>query len=188
MAFEGWISRRVAAALVAAIAAVAPLGAAGDAAAGILMIAPVGPPNAPHPYPFLYWDSVWDPGVEHNDVVVRHANVQAIPRELYRDPVPADRAEAFVLADTGARVVADSALTSSFQCVAAEHIGVCQPFPLPSTYTNMTGLTVSLGAGDDRANMRDGTRNDVICGTGTDTVVVDAVDRVSSDCENVTAG
>ena len=187
MAFGGWISRRMAGALVATIAAMGSLGAVGDAAAGVLMVSPGLPPY--HPDSFMYWDSAWDEVIENNDVVVRGANVKAIPPELYQYPVPIDRAEAIVITDTGARVVADSALSQYVRCVAAEHVGVCQPIPVPYIYGYpITGFGVSLREGDDRADTRDGTSEWVDCGTGTDTVVADAVDRVSSNCESVTVG
>ena len=41
------------------------------------------------------------------------------------------------------------------------------------------------GGGDDTLQARDGAVDEVSCGTGTDTAVVDANDSVASDCENV---
>jgi hypothetical protein len=41
------------------------------------------------------------------------------------------------------------------------------------------------GGGDDTLQARDGAVDQVSCGTGTDTTVVDANDSVASDCENV---
>ena len=42
------------------------------------------------------------------------------------------------------------------------------------------------GAGNDRITARDGQRDTVHCGTGTDTVTADKTDTISRDCETVT--
>jgi Ca2+-binding RTX toxin-like protein len=44
---------------------------------------------------------------------------------------------------------------------------------------------ISAGNGDDTIRTRDGERDVVTCGTGTDTVTADKKDRVAQDCENV---
>ncbi len=44
------------------------------------------------------------------------------------------------------------------------------------------------GGGNDTMNARDGYKDDVNCGLGTDTAYVDRRDRVSEDCENVFGG
>lgn len=44
---------------------------------------------------------------------------------------------------------------------------------------------VSGGKGKDRLLARDGLRDRIYCGLGTDTVVADALDRVQADCETV---
>jgi hypothetical protein len=42
------------------------------------------------------------------------------------------------------------------------------------------------GAGSwDTIEARDGTRDNITCGPGTDTVLADAVDSVAAGCENV---
>ena len=41
------------------------------------------------------------------------------------------------------------------------------------------------GGGNDTMNARDGYRDDVNCGLGTDTAYVDKLDRINEDCENV---
>ena len=45
--------------------------------------------------------------------------------------------------------------------------------------------TVNGDAGDDRINVRDGTRDVVTCGLGIDRVRADLQDAVSADCERV---
>ena len=44
------------------------------------------------------------------------------------------------------------------------------------------------GGGNDRMNARDGYKDTVDCGLGTDTAYVDWLDRVNEDCENVFGG
>jgi len=40
--------------------------------------------------------------------------------------------------------------------------------------------------GDDRVFAVDGDKDDILCGSGTDTVEADAIDEVANGCENVT--
>jgi hypothetical protein len=57
---------------------------------------------------------------------------------------------------------------------------------LPTTVTGgVGGKDVELGAGDDSVSLRNGVRDHISCGDGDDTVVADAQDDVSDDCEHV---
>jgi hypothetical protein len=47
------------------------------------------------------------------------------------------------------------------------------------------GDSISMGAGDDRANTRDGFADDVSCGSGKDTVKADREDEIANNCEKV---
>jgi Ca2+-binding RTX toxin-like protein len=48
--------------------------------------------------------------------------------------------------------------------------------------------TFSSGAGDDRNLARDGVADSITCGTGTDSVTADTIDKEpAGDCENVSA-
>jgi hypothetical protein len=44
---------------------------------------------------------------------------------------------------------------------------------------------LSGGSGDDVINAKDGSKDTIDCGTGSDRVTVDAIDVVSSNCEQV---
>ncbi|HST41157.1 MAG TPA: calcium-binding protein [Conexibacter sp.] len=46
-------------------------------------------------------------------------------------------------------------------------------------------LVCRVGTGNDTVHIRDGEPDSVVCGTGTDTVIADAIDTVAPDCENV---
>jgi Ca2+-binding RTX toxin-like protein len=48
--------------------------------------------------------------------------------------------------------------------------------------------TINGGPGNDEIRAEDGVGDQIICGGGTDTIARDAIDNVSSDCENVTTG
>ena len=44
---------------------------------------------------------------------------------------------------------------------------------------------ITGGSGDDVINAKDGSKDTIDCGTGSDRVTVDAIDVVSSNCEQV---
>jgi hypothetical protein len=44
---------------------------------------------------------------------------------------------------------------------------------------------ITGGTGDDVINAKDGSKDTIDCGTGSDRVTVDAIDVVSSNCEQV---
>ena len=44
---------------------------------------------------------------------------------------------------------------------------------------------ITGGSGDDVINAKDGAKDTIDCGTGSDRVTVDAIDVVSSNCEQV---
>ena len=44
---------------------------------------------------------------------------------------------------------------------------------------------ITGGSGDDVINSKDGSKDTIDCGTGSDRVTVDAIDVVSSNCEQV---
>jgi Ca2+-binding RTX toxin-like protein len=44
---------------------------------------------------------------------------------------------------------------------------------------------ISAGAGDDRIRARDGSRDEVGCGSGHDVAIIDAKDEVHRGCERV---
>ena len=50
---------------------------------------------------------------------------------------------------------------------------------------DVTGDTLTGGEGDDRFHVRDGERDAIDCGEGTDVVLADTVDEVTESCETV---
>ncbi len=47
------------------------------------------------------------------------------------------------------------------------------------------GDSISMGAGDDKVNTRDGFADEVSCGSGDDTVKADREDEIAKNCDKV---